>query len=203
MVLSTLSGLPFLMANLLSGAGLRLMECVRLRVKDLDFAYHQITVRDGKGGQDRVTMLPCSLAEPLQRHLAKVKLLHAEDLLAGYGEVYLPYAFARKDAHAGKAWNWPYVFPAVKRSLDPRSGIERRRHVSETVLQKAVKEAIRRADIQKRGSCIRCATVLRRIFLRTATISVRYRSCSAIKMSVPPWSIHRYSSAAAKRYAAL
>src|SRR5262249_24167910 len=82
---------------------------VRLRVKDLDFAYHQITVRDGKGAQDRVTMLPCSLAEPLQRHLAKVKLLHAEDLLAGYGEVYLPYAFARKDANAGKSWNWQYV----------------------------------------------------------------------------------------------
>jgi integron integrase len=153
MVLSTLSGMPFLMASLLYGAGLRLMEGVRLRVKDLDFAYHQITVRDGKGAQDRVTMLPGSLAEPLQRHLAKVKLLHAEDLLVGYGEVYLPYAFARKDATAGKAWNWQYVFPAVKRSLDPRSGIERRHHVSETVLQKAVKEAIRRADIQKRGSC--------------------------------------------------
>jgi integron integrase len=153
MVLSTLSGMPFLMASLLYGAGLRLMEGVRLRVKDLDFAYHQITVRDGKGAQDRVTMLPCSLVEPLQRHLAKVKLLHEEDLLAGYGEVYLPYAFARKDANAGKSWSWQYVFPAVKRSLDPRSGIERRHHVSETVLQKAVKEAIRRAGIQKRGSC--------------------------------------------------
>src|SRR5262249_27328294 len=106
-----------------------------------------------KGAQDRVTMLPGSLAEPLQRHLAKVKLLHAEDLLAGYGEVYLSYAFARKDAPAGKSWNWQYVFPAVKRSLDPRAGIERRHHVSETVLQKAVKEAMRRADIQQRGSC--------------------------------------------------
>ena len=89
----------------------------------------------------------------MQRHLTKVKLLHEEDLLAGYDEVYLPYAFARKDAHAGKSWNWQYVFPAVKRSLDPRSGIERRHHVSETVLQKAVKEAMRRAGIQKRGSC--------------------------------------------------
>ena len=98
-------------------------------------------------------MLPGSLAEPLQRHLARVKLLHAEDLLAGYGEVYLPYAFARKDAHARKSWNWHYVFLAVKRSLDPRACIERHHHVSETVLQKAVKEAMRRADIQKRGSC--------------------------------------------------
>jgi site-specific recombinase XerD len=89
------------MASLLYGSGLRLMECVRLRVKALDFSYHQITVRDGKGGQDRVTMLPRSLEESLQRHLTKVKLLHEEDLLAGYGDVYLPYAFARKDLHAG------------------------------------------------------------------------------------------------------
>ena len=152
-VLAQLSGTSRLMGSLLYGAGLRLMECVRLRVKDVDFAYHQITVRDGKGGQDRVTMLPRPLAEPLQRHLAKVKLPHEEELLEGYGEVYLPYAFDRKDPHAGKSWEWQYVFPAAKRAIDPRSGIERRHHVSETVLQKAVKEAIRRAGIQKRGSC--------------------------------------------------
>jgi integrase len=141
------------MASLLYGAGLRLMECVRLRVKDLDFASHQITVRDGKGGQDRVTMLPRSLAAPLQRHLAKVKLLHEEDLLEGNGEVSLPYAFDRKDPHAGESWAWQYVFPAAKRAIDPRSGIVHRHHLSETVLQKAVKEAIRQARIQKRGSC--------------------------------------------------
>ena len=135
------------------GAGLRLMECVRLRVKDVDFTYQQITVRDGKGAQDRVTMLPRSLAEPLQRHLARVHLLHEEDRLAGYGEVYLPYAFDRKDPHAGTAWVWQYVFPASKRSLDPRSGVERRHHVSEAVLQRAVKEALQRAGIPKRGSC--------------------------------------------------
>ena len=152
-VLAQLSGMPRLMANLLYGAGLRLMECVRLRVKDVDFAYHQITVRDGKGAQDRVTMLPQSVEAALQRHLTKVKVLHEEELLEGYGEVYLPYAFARKDPEAGKAWVWQYVFPAAKRSLDPRAGIVRRHHVSETVLQKAVKDAIQRAGIQKRGSC--------------------------------------------------
>jgi len=141
------------MASLLYGAGLRLMECVRLRVKDVDFTYHQITVRDGKGAQDRVTMLPRSLAEPLQRHLARVKLLHEADLLAGYGEVYLPYAFDRQDPHAGTSWVWQYVFPASKRSIDPRSGVEHRHHVSEAVLQRAVKEALQQAGIPKRGSC--------------------------------------------------
>jgi integron integrase len=152
-VLTQLKGTPHLMASLLYGAGLRLMECLRLRVKDLDFFYHQLTVRDGKGAQDRVTMLPRAIEEPLQRHLAKAKLLHEEDLAEGFGEVYLPYAFARKDPTAGISWAWQYVFPATKRSRDPRSGIEWRHHVSESVLQKAVKDAIRQAGITKRGSC--------------------------------------------------
>jgi integron integrase len=152
-ILAQLSGTQHLMAGVLYGAGLRLMECLRLRVKDLDFAYHQMTVREGKGAQDRVTMLPRALAAPLQRHLAKVKLLHEEDLLQGYGEVYLPYAFDRKDPHAGTSWGWQYVFPASKRSVDPRTGVERRHHVSEIVLQKAVQHAIHRSGIQKRGSC--------------------------------------------------
>jgi integron integrase len=152
-LLPHLTGVSHLMASLLYGAGLRLQECVRLRVQDVDFAYRQITVRDGKGAQDRVTMLPQSLVAPLQRHLSKVKLVHEEDLLAGYGEVYLPYAFARKDPSAGTSWGWQYVFPAAQRSVDPRSGIIRRHHVSETVLQKAVRGALRRSGIQKRGSC--------------------------------------------------
>ena len=152
-LLSRLTGRPHLMASLLYGAGLRLLECVRLRVKDVDFTYHQITVRDGKGAQDRVTMLPRALVEPLQRHLARVKLLHEEDLLEGYGEVYLPYAFDRKDPKAGSAWVWQYVFPAAKRSMDPRSGVERRHHVSEAIVQRAVKEALQRAGIPKHGSC--------------------------------------------------
>jgi len=152
-LLTHLTGTAHLMASLLYGAGLRLMECIRLRVKDLDFAYDQITVREGKGAQDRVTMLPQSLEQALQRHLAKVRLLHEADVLEGYGEVYLPYAFDNKDPSAAKSWEWQYVFPASKRSTDPRSGIERRHHLSETVLQKAVKDAVRRAGIPKRGSC--------------------------------------------------
>jgi integron integrase len=152
-LLAQLQGTHHLMASLLYGAGLRLMECVRLRVKDIDFAYRQMTVRDGKGAQDRVTMLPQALAEPLQHHLAKMKLLHETDLTDGYGEVYLPYAFARKDPSAGKSWVWQYVFPSSKRSIDPRSGAERRHHVSATMLQKAVKDAVRQVGMHKRGSC--------------------------------------------------
>src|SRR5262249_40200562 len=146
-VLAHLTGIPHLMASLLYGSGLRLMECVRLRVKDVDFTYHQLTVRDPKGAHDPVTMLPQSLDEPLQGQLARTKLVHAEALAAGYGEVYLPYAFARKAPPAGTSWEWQYVFPASKRSLDPRSGRERRHHTSETVLQKAVKHAIRQTGL--------------------------------------------------------
>lgn len=138
------------------------MECVRLRVKDVDFAYQQITVRDGKGEQDRVTVLPQAVHETLQRHLAKVKLMHEEDLAEGYGDVYLPYALARKYPQAGTSWVWQYVFPVSKRSIDPRAGLERRHHVSESGLQKAVKDAIRQAGIQKRGSCRLWAPIARR-----------------------------------------
>ena len=152
-VLAQFTGVYWLMASLLYGAGLRLMECVRLRVKDVDGVYHQITVRDGKGEQDRVTVLPQAVEATLQRHLAKVKLLHEEDLVEGYGEVYLPYALARKYPHAETSWVWQCVFPAARRSIDPRSGVERRHHGSESGLQKAVKDAIGRAGIQKRGSC--------------------------------------------------
>jgi integron integrase len=152
-VFAQLHGTTHLMTSLLYGAGLRLMECLRLRVKDLDFAYYQIVVRDGKGAQDRVTMLPQALVAPLQRHLIKVQALHEEDVAEGYGDVYLPYALARKYPHAGTAWEWQYVFPAAKRSRDPRSGVERRHHVSATVLQKVAKEAIQRAGIAKHGSC--------------------------------------------------
>jgi integron integrase len=152
-VLAQLHGTSCLMASLLYGAGLCLMECLRLRVKDLDFAHHQIVVRDDKGAQDRVTMLPQALVAPLQRHLIKVQALHEEDVAEGYGDVYLPYALARTYPNAGKTWVWQYVFPAARRSRDPRAGVERRHHVSAAVLQKAVKEAIQRADIAKHGSC--------------------------------------------------
>ncbi len=131
-MLAQLNGMNHLMASLLYGAGLRLMECARLRVKDVDFAYQQITVRDGKGAQDRVTMLPRSVQELLQRHLVKVKLLHEDDLAEGFGQVYLPYAMARKDPGAGTSWVWQYVFPASRRSIDPRSCKCSRRRVKGT-----------------------------------------------------------------------
>jgi integron integrase len=152
-VLAHLAGEKRLMASLLYGAGLRLMECLRLRVKDVDFHQAQIIVREGKGDKDRVTMLPTPLVEPLQRQLDKSKALHLMDLREGFGSVYLPHALARKYPNAAQEWGWQYVFPALRRSMDPRTGREQRHHVSETGLQKAVKGAIRSAGISKPGSC--------------------------------------------------
>jgi integron integrase len=152
-VLAHLEGRHRLMANLLYGAGLRLMECVRLRVKDFDFEYRQITVRDGKGQKDRLTMLPDSLMGPLQAHLADVKILHEQDLRQGFGNVYLPFALDRKYPNAGREWGWQYVFPASQRSIDPRSHIERRHHIDEQTLQRAFKNAVRAAGIAKPASC--------------------------------------------------
>jgi len=152
-VLQQLSGMNWLMAMLLYGAGLRLSECLQLRVKDIDFAYKQITVRDSKGGKDRVTMLPEKVIEPLKKHLEKVKKLHEKDLREGFGMVYLPDALERKYKNANKEWGWQYIFPATQISTDPRSGVKRRHHIYETVLQKAVKEAIRKAQITKHASC--------------------------------------------------
>ncbi|MCJ8503211.1 integron integrase, partial [Desulfatitalea alkaliphila] len=146
-LLVQLDGTAWIMGNMLYGAGLRLMECVRLRVKDIDFGYKQIVVRDGKGAKDRVTMLPEILIDPLQRHLLRTKALHEADLRGGFGSVYLPFALERKYANAGRSWSWQYVFPASRRSVDPRSGIERRHHVSEAMLQRAVKAAICNAEI--------------------------------------------------------
>jgi integron integrase len=152
-VLNQLSGMYRVMATLLYGAGLRLSECLELRVKDIDFSYKQIMVRDAKGDKDRVTLLPESIIEPLKQHLIKVKNLHEKDLREGYGMVYLPDALARKYRNADKEWGWQFVFPASQISTDPRSGIRRRHHLYETVLQKAVKEAIRKAGIAKHASC--------------------------------------------------
>ena len=152
-ILKQMTGTNRLMANLLYGCGLRLMECVRLRVKDVDFGNQQILVRDGKGQKDRVTVLPVVLHEPLQRHLIRVKTLHEDDLAEGYGTVHLPFALERKYPNAHRLWAWQYVFPAAKRSLDPRSRCQQRHHVAETVLQRAVKEAIRAAGVHKAASC--------------------------------------------------
>ena len=152
-VLRHLSGTSWMMATLLYGAGLRLMECLRLRVKDVDFPSNQIVVRDGKGHQDRVTMLPQQVKAPLQRHLHDVQQLHGQDLQAGGGHVYLPYALERKYPNASHAWVWQYVFPAAQLSRDPRTGIIRRHHVHKLVLQRAVQAAVRRAEIPKAASC--------------------------------------------------
>src|ERR1051326_5154242 len=152
-LLAELRGIPWLAATLLYGSGLRLMECLRLRVKDIDFSRREIVVRQGKGMKDRVTMLPDSIREPLSAHLARVRRLHDEDLAHGYGATLLPNAFERKSAGAERDFGWQYVFPASRLSVDPRSRRVLRHHVSETVIQHAVKAAARRAGLVKRASC--------------------------------------------------
>jgi integron integrase len=142
-----------LMAKLLYGSGLRLLECLRLRVKDLDFTRRELVVRDGKGLKDRVTMLPMPLVEPLKAHLVKVQQIHADDLANGYGAVYLPYALERKYPNANREWAWQYVFPADRLTQDPRSPALRRHHVGETSLQKAVRDAVRAAGLLKPATC--------------------------------------------------
>jgi integron integrase len=149
LVLDNIEGTLGLLARLLYGTGMRLLECLRLRVKDVDFVMRQIMVRDGKGGRDRVTMLPQALAEPLQAHLAKVKLLHEEDLGRGFGEVWLPDALAVKYPNAAKSWGWQYVFPAGTFSVDPRSGARRRHHVDEKAVQRAMRKAAMAAGMVK------------------------------------------------------
>jgi integron integrase len=152
-VLSYMSRTHLLMAKLMYGSGLRLMECVRLRVQDLDFAKSLIYVRGAKGGKDRVTLFPKALHSELRIHLEKVKDLHTHDLADGHGEVHLPDALARKYTSAGKDVRWQYVFPSKNLSADPRTGVVRRHHVMESGLQKAVKLAVDRAGITKRVSC--------------------------------------------------
>ena len=152
-VIAHMKGEHRLIASVLYGSGLRIMEAVRLRVKDIDFSRHEITVRDGKGEQDRLTMLPQSLKPALAVQVEAVHRLHEEDLKRGGGEVYLPYALERKYTNAGTDFLWQYVFPADKLSIDPRSGKQRRHHVSEQNVQRAVKTALRAAGVKKNGSC--------------------------------------------------
>jgi integron integrase len=142
-----------LIASLLYGSGLRLMEAIRLRVKDVDFERGEIIVRDGKGEQDRMTMLPQSVHPTLAAHLDGVKRLHEQDVKAGYGEVYLPYALERKYKNAGREFRWQYVFPDSKLSNDPRTGKRRRHHVLEQNVQRAVKKAVKEAGINKNATC--------------------------------------------------
>jgi len=142
-----------LMVELVYGSGLRLLECLRLRVKDIDFDYGRISVRDGKGLKDRVTMLPGRLRRPLKEHLAHAKAVHERDLQLGFGSVYLPEALHRKYPNAHRSWMWQYVFAAGKRSVDPVSGRVQRHHVLEKNLQNAVANAVRAAGITKPASC--------------------------------------------------
>jgi integron integrase len=152
-LLARARGAARLMASLLYGAGLRQIECLSLRVKDVDFAYRQILVRDGKGARDRVTMLPESLVGPLQEHLGRVRALHGRDLKEGFGEVRLPHALARKYRRAGRSWAWQYLFPSANRSVDPEDGVVRRHHVHPDTLSRAVSRAARAAGIEKPVSC--------------------------------------------------
>ncbi len=148
-VLRHLSGRDWLMASLLYGSGLRLMECVRLRIKDVDLQRNDITVRDGKGAKDRKTVLPVSLREALRLQIETARLAHARDVDAGFGEVWLPNALARKYPNAATQMAWQYMFPASRRSIDPRDGRERRHHIDEKQLQRAVAAATRLAGIDK------------------------------------------------------
>jgi integron integrase len=148
-----MSGTHLLMARLMYGSGLRLMECVRLRIQDIDFENKQIYVRAGKGNKDRITVLPISLKDELQIHVNRVKELHDEDLENGFGEVYLPGALGKKYPKAAKEFGWQYVFPSKKHSKDPYTNIVRRHHVMESGLQKAVKRAVTNAEIYKKATC--------------------------------------------------
>lgn len=148
-LLAHMEGRPQLLASLLYGTGMRLMECLRLRVKDVDFSRNEITIRGGKGAKDRHTVLPKSLVEPLQREVERARMLHAADLAAGFGAAALPYALARKYPSAARDFGWQYVFPSVQRSTDPNDGMERRHHFDDAILARGLKAARVRADIAK------------------------------------------------------
>jgi len=152
-VLEQLDRAPRLMALLLYGAGLRLLECCRLRIKDVDFATNQITIRDGKGSKDRVTMLPSAVKIDLARHVERARALHQRDLAAGAGWVELPWALGRKYPNAGREWAWQWVFPATRLYVDPSTGQRRRHHLHESVVQRAVREAVLKAGLAKKATC--------------------------------------------------
>lgn len=152
-ILQQMDGTYRLMVELLYGSGLRLNELLSLRIKDLDFGLSTITVRSGKGGKDRVTLLPGALKEPLQKQIEKVRILHQRDLEDGFGEVYMPYALARKYPRAAKETGWQFLFPATRIGADPRSGVRRRHHLHDSCLRKAIGKARRATDITKPVRC--------------------------------------------------
>ena len=151
-ILRELSGVHWLIGSLLYGTGMRLLESLRLRVKDIDFERGEILIRDGKGFKDRVTMLPATLVQPLQAQLQVAQRLHEKDLEAGYGHVYLPDALAAKYPGRDQDWGWQYVFPSAQRSVDPRSGIERRHHLQDQAVQRAMRAAVRKTGQAKPAS---------------------------------------------------
>jgi integron integrase len=153
LVLNGISGVPGIACRLLYGAGLRARECLRLRVKDLDFSLKQILVREGKGGKDRITVFPENVQADLHRHLQRVRMLHKDDLAKGFGEAHLPFALGRKYPGAGRYWGWQYVFPSQSLSRDPRSGKTRRHHIDPSTLRKATKKAAKLAGIHKPVGC--------------------------------------------------
>lgn len=148
-ILLQMEGRQQLIGRLLYGTGMRILECLRLRVKDVDFARGEILIRDGKGFKDRITMLPCALRAPLQEHLRLMKTAHEEDLAEGFGSVEMPYALSRKYPGRDREWAWQYVFPAADRSVDPRSGAVRRHHLMEKSVQRAMRRAVLTAGISK------------------------------------------------------
>jgi len=148
-LLAAMDGRPWLLASLLYGTGMRLMECLRLRVKDVDFSRNEIIVRDGKGGKDRRTVLPRSLIEPLQREIERARTIHVADLVAGFGRARLPHALARKYPRAESDFGWQFVFPSVQRSNDPLDGVIRRHHIDDAVLARALKTGRLKAGIVK------------------------------------------------------
>ena len=180
-LIANLTGTNKLIAQVIYGGGLRIMECMRLRVKDIDFDNHQIIVRDGKGENDRFTILPDSLIQPLQLHFRYVKSLHEKDLADGFGSVYLPYALERKYKNSNKDWIWQYLFPAPEISKDKRTGIIRRHHIHESIAQKSIREASRRVSIDKHVTPHTLRHSFATTFSKTDTISAPSRNSSVIK----------------------
>jgi integron integrase len=180
-VLDELAGTPCLVCTLLYGSGLRLLECLRLRIKDIDPQRNEITVRDGKGGKDRVTMLPTAVREPLLTQLEKVRRQHAKDLACGLGRAPLPDALARKYPGADRQWAWQWVFPASSHYVDRHTGVRHRHHLHESVIQRAVKEAASGANLARPASCHSFRHSFATHLLRMATIFEPSRSCSATR----------------------
>ncbi len=188
-VLAELTGTHKLIAGLLYGAGLRLMETIRLRVKDVEFSRGEIIVRDGKGGKDRVTMLPEAVAAPLKLHLARVKALHNQDLAEGFGAVYLPFALDKKYPNADKEWGWHYIFPSINLSVDPRSSKTRRHHLDEKGVQRAMKQAVATTHIAKPATPHTLHIRLRRIYCRAAMTFAQCKNYWGTAMCRRRWSI--------------